>query len=247
MGKLLIEKLLRGCPGIRCIYILIRSKKGKNVLERLDEFMEDSLFSKLRKVEPNFRKRIVAIKGDYSLPNLGISKIDRATLIREVSIVFNVAATVRFDEAMKAAVAINVRSLRDLINLSKEMPNLKSFVHVSTAYANCLYNQIEEKIYDPPIDVDKLLNDITPHLLGRWPNCYVYTKSLAENVVKKHADSIPIGIFCPGIVISTYREPIQGWVDNMYGPIGITANVLMGIMRIHHCDVSMKVNLFPEI
>ncbi|XP_046837370.1 fatty acyl-CoA reductase wat-like [Vespa crabro] len=256
MGKLLIEKLLRGCPGIRCIYILIRSKKGKNVLERLDELMEDSLFSKLRKEETKFRKRIVAIKGDCSLPNLGISKIDRATLIREVSIVFNVAATVRFNEAMKAAIAINVRSLRDLIKLSKEMPNLKSFVHVSTAYANCLYNQIEEKIYDPPIDADKLidlidlmeeklLNDITPHLLGRWPNSYVYTKSLAENVVKKHADTIPIGIFRPGIVISTYREPVQGWVDNMYGPIGITANILMGIMRIHHCDASMKVNLVP--
>ncbi|XP_046837363.1 putative fatty acyl-CoA reductase CG5065 [Vespa crabro] len=42
MGKSLIEKLLRGCPGIRCIYILIRSKKGKNVLERLDELMEES-------------------------------------------------------------------------------------------------------------------------------------------------------------------------------------------------------------
>ncbi|XP_035742380.1 fatty acyl-CoA reductase wat-like [Vespa mandarinia] len=214
MGKLLIEKLLRGCSGIRCIYILIRSKKGKNVLEHLDEFMEDSLFSKLRKEEPKFRKRIFTIKGDCSLPNLGIFKIDRATLTSEVSIVFNVAATVRFNEAMKAAIAINVQSLRDFINLSK----CRSFVHVSTVYVNCLYNQIEEKIYDPPIDADKLIdlidlmeeklvNDITPHLLGRWPNSYVYRKSLAENVIKKHADTIPIEIFRPVIVISrTYSR-----------------------------------------
>lgn len=36
-------------------------------------------------------------------------------------------------------------------------------------------------------------------LLGRCPNTYVYTKSVAESVVKKHAGTIPIGIFRPGI------------------------------------------------
>lgn len=39
LGKLLIEKLLRGCPGIKCIYLLIRSKKGKNVSQRTDEII----------------------------------------------------------------------------------------------------------------------------------------------------------------------------------------------------------------
>ncbi|KAL2741587.1 fatty acyl-CoA reductase wat-like [Vespula squamosa] len=256
MGKLLIEKLLRGCPGIRCIYILIRPKKGKNVLERMLELVKDSLFSTLREKEPTFQRRIIGIKGDCSLPNLGISKVDRSILTREVSIVFNVAATVRFNEKMKSAITINIRSLRDLINLSKKISKLKSFVHVSTAYANCLQNPIEEKFYDPPMDADKLIDlinsmeektfdDITPELLGGWPNTYVYTKSVAESVVKKHANTIPIGIFRPGIVISTYQEPVSGWIDNVYGPVGITASVILGLMRIHHCDGSIKVNVVP--
>ncbi|XP_043685230.1 fatty acyl-CoA reductase wat-like isoform X1 [Vespula pensylvanica] len=256
MGKLLIEKLLRACPSIKYIYILIRPKNGKNVLERMVELMEDSLFFTLKEKEPTFQRRIVAIKGDCSLSNLGISKIDRAILAREVSIVFNVAATVRFNEKLKSAITINIRSLRDLINLSKEMPKLKSFVHVSTVYANCLYNPIEEKFYDPPIDADKLidlvnsleekmLDYITPKLLGRCPNTYVYTKSVAESVVKKHAGTIPIGIFRPGIVISTYKEPVSGWIDNVYGPVGITASVIIGLMRIHHCDGLVKANLIP--
>ncbi|KAL2734726.1 fatty acyl-CoA reductase wat-like isoform X2 [Vespula maculifrons] len=266
IGKLLIEKLLRGCPSISCIYVLIRTKKEKNVLQRMEEIVEDSLFSILKKEQPQFEKRIVAIEGDCSLPNLGISINDRATLIREVSIVFHVAATVKFNEKMKLAADINVRSLKDAIYLSKKMPKLKvrilsyvwvsSFVHVSTAYANCLQNPIEEKFYDPPMDADKfidlmdsidekLLDDITPQLLGIWPNTYVYTKSIAENVVKKHADLIPIGIFRPGIVIPTYREPICGWINNMYGLVGVTAGGAMGLIRTNHCDGSMKVSVVP--
>lgn len=35
MGKVLLEKLLRSCPGIVQIYLLIRSKNGQNANERL--------------------------------------------------------------------------------------------------------------------------------------------------------------------------------------------------------------------
>lgn len=83
------------------------------------------LFSTLRKKQPIFQNRIVAIEGDCSLLNFSISMIDRAILIREVLIVFNVAATVKFNETIKLTIVINVRSLKDAINLSKEMPKLK--------------------------------------------------------------------------------------------------------------------------
>ncbi|XP_047370028.1 LOW QUALITY PROTEIN: fatty acyl-CoA reductase wat-like, partial [Vespa velutina] len=258
IGKLLIEKLLRECPGIACIYLLIRTKKGKSVLQRMKELIENSLFSTLREKQPRFQNRIVPIKGDCRLPNLDISMIDRATLIREVSIIFHVAATVKFNEKIKLATEINVGSVKDIINLSKEMSKLKSVVHVSTAYSNCFHIPLigREKFYDPPIDPDKLINlvdcineklldDITPQLLGKWPNTYVYTKTVAENLIKKRADSIPIGIFRPGIVISTYREPIRGWIDNKNGPIGITTSVFMGLMRTHYCDGSINVDFVP--
>lgn len=44
-------------------------------------------------------------------------------------------------------------------------------------------------------------------------------------------------------MISTYREPIKGWVDNLYGPIGITAGASMGLIRIMHCNGSMRINV----
>lgn len=35
MGKVLLEKLLRSCPGVNKIYLLIRPKKGQDSHERL--------------------------------------------------------------------------------------------------------------------------------------------------------------------------------------------------------------------
>ncbi|KAL2734727.1 fatty acyl-CoA reductase wat-like isoform X2 [Vespula maculifrons] len=256
MGKLLIEKLLRGCPGINRVYVLIRKKKEKNVLQRKEELIDDTLFSVLRKEQPEVQRRIVAIEGDCSLPNLDISIADRATLIGEVSIVFHAAATVRFNEKIKLAGAINVRSLKEMIYFSLKMSKLKSFVYVSTAYANCPHKTIEEKFYDPPMDADKfvdlldsidekLLDDITPQLLEEWPNTYVYTKSIAENIVKKHAGLMPIGIFRPAIVIPTHREPICGWIDNMQGLVGVTAGGAMGLIRANYCDKSVKMSVVP--
>lgn len=256
MGKLLIEKLLRTCPGVASIYLLVRPKKGKDVHQRTEEIFDDPLFIKLRDEQPKFRHQIVAIAGDCSQPNLGISWQDRTTIIREVTIVFHVAATVRFDEKLKLAVPINVRSTRDVLNLCKEIPNLKSFVHVSTAYANCPQRVIEEKFYDSPMDSDKLIalmecvedklaEDITPQLLGKWPNTYTYTKAVAENVIRKQAGDLPIGIFRPAIVISTYIEPTRGWIDNLYGPTGVAAGAGTGLLRSIHCDGSVHANVVP--
>jgi alcohol-forming fatty acyl-CoA reductase len=41
MGKVLIDKLLRTCPGIENIYLLIRKKKGKDIHTRIDELFDD--------------------------------------------------------------------------------------------------------------------------------------------------------------------------------------------------------------
>lgn len=43
LGKILIEKLLRSCPEISTIYLLVRGKKGKNVEERIEDLFNDSV------------------------------------------------------------------------------------------------------------------------------------------------------------------------------------------------------------
>lgn len=39
MGKVLLEKLLRSCPGVARIYLLIRPKKGQHARERLQQLL----------------------------------------------------------------------------------------------------------------------------------------------------------------------------------------------------------------
>lgn len=41
MGKVITEKLLRACPDIKHIYLLIREKKGKNLHQRLDDILQE--------------------------------------------------------------------------------------------------------------------------------------------------------------------------------------------------------------
>jgi fatty acyl-CoA reductase len=47
LGMALIEKLLRVCPDVGTIYILVRPKKGKEVSDRLEELTKNLVSSKL--------------------------------------------------------------------------------------------------------------------------------------------------------------------------------------------------------
>lgn len=43
LGKVLIEKLLRSCPGIDQLILLVRGKKEANCQERLDKMLEETV------------------------------------------------------------------------------------------------------------------------------------------------------------------------------------------------------------
>ncbi|KAJ8982210.1 hypothetical protein NQ317_013512 [Molorchus minor] len=259
LGRILVEKLLRSCPGISTVYLLVRNKKGKNLHARLDEVFDDVIYDTLKKECPKFRHKVVGIAGDCSLPGLGLSEQDRNVLIQEVNVVFHVAATVRFDEKLQMAVAINVRATQDILRLANQMKHLKAVMHVSTAFSNCLFQSerpIEERIYPAPLDYrkligitenlhDKILDNITPMMLDQYPNTYAYTKQIAEDVVKNEGLGLPIGILRPSIVVSTYKEPIRAWINNMYGATGVAAGAGLGLLRSLHCDPQCNANVVP--
>lgn len=87
------------------------------------------------------------LRGDISLPELGLSDDDRNLLERTVNVVFHAAATIRFNEPLGVAVNMNVRGTDQTINLCSNMTNLLSFVHVSTAYSNADLRDIREIVY----------------------------------------------------------------------------------------------------
>lgn len=108
-------------------------------------------------------------------------------------------------------------------------------------------------------------------LIGDWPNTYTFTKSLAEDLVKsmckrndtenmnskiidnnntdekqpQQDEMLPVTIFRPAIVIPTYKEPVVGWIDNMYGPTGIIVGVGAGLLRVFYGKKENHAELVP--
>ncbi len=71
--------------------------------------------------------KIIPVEGDVSLPTLGISQRDLQVLLENVSLVFNSAATIRFNEDMRTAVQTNVKGLQELLHICRQMKNLDVF------------------------------------------------------------------------------------------------------------------------
>ncbi|XP_052749017.1 fatty acyl-CoA reductase wat-like isoform X2 [Galleria mellonella] len=255
LGKVLLEKLLRSCGDVDTIYVLIRSKKGKDPRVRLHEMLDDLLFFRAHEENPKGIHKVIPIDGDMALPGLGISEEDRKTITSKITIIINAAATVKFDEKLSISTAINVKGTKEVIKLAKECRNLKAITHVSTAFSNTHVDYIEEKFYEPPMSVealkavseldDDLIDAILPTVLGNRPNTYCFTKAIAEEAVRKDGEGMPICIVRPSIVLSTYEEPFRGWTDSIYGPTGLIIGTGTGVLRTMYIDMNKVADMVP--
>lgn len=245
IGKVIVEKLLRGCPGLKNIYLLIRPKKGLTCLERIENLFKLPLFESLMASNPDLIKKVIPVPGDIVHQGLGISDVDRKLLCDNVEILIHSAATVRFDEPLRVAMEMNVIAVIEIVKLAREMKNLEVFLHVSTAYSQCNLSRdrvIEERFYEPEVPYqrmldslewmsDDMLNSITKSLIGNYPNTYCFTKGLAEYMLSKTTADLPLIIVRPSIVCSALTDPLPGWIDNYNGISGFIAAVGKGVLR----------------
>lgn len=79
-------------------------------------------------------EKVIPVAGDVSMPGLGISPQDLQLLCDDVSIVFNSAATVRFDEDLKTAVELNVKGPQRLMQICHQMKRLEVRLHFTQLY-----------------------------------------------------------------------------------------------------------------
>ncbi|XP_075988837.1 putative fatty acyl-CoA reductase CG5065 [Anticarsia gemmatalis] len=259
MGKVLVEKLLRKCPDIDQIYLLVRSKKGKNPRQRLEEIFNGPLFEKVRTlrggVEPLLQK-VTIIGGDVAEPDLALSAEDRQLICNNMHIIVHAAATIRFDEELKKAVLLNVRGTKLMVELAKQCKNLKLFIHISTSYCHLHEKLLEEKPYPPPADPHQIIQTmewmdedavaaVTPKLLDKLPNSYAFTKALGEALVVEAMDHIPAMVLRPSIVIPIWQEPVPGWTDNINGPVGLLIGAGKGVIRTMYCKSNSYADYLP--
>ncbi|XP_075988838.1 putative fatty acyl-CoA reductase CG5065 [Anticarsia gemmatalis] len=249
VGKAVIEKLLRCCPDIGTIYLLLRQKKGLSSEERLKELCSQRVFDLIRAQNPDSFKKLRVIGGDITEDQLGISEEDRKTLQKNVNIIFHSAACVRFDQKLKDEVNMNTTGTWRVLSLAETVENLEVFIHLSTAYCRCDLDVLDEKVY-PAVHSPRKIMDIVswmdddtldylePKLISSEPNTYSYTKAITEDLVAEYGDKFPVAIARPSIITAALKEPMPGWVDNINGPTGLVIGSGKGVIRSMHCEPS---------
>ncbi|XP_022837119.1 fatty acyl-CoA reductase wat-like [Spodoptera litura] len=261
LGKQLIEKLIRSTK-LSKVYVVLRPKKSNSVEERLRELLKEPVFDKLRKQQPEFAEKIIPVAGDVSELNLGISYQEWNIMADEVNVIFHLAATTRFDASIRESTMINIRGTKETLRFGKQCKNLKSYVHVSTAYANACHSRINSQVledfYPPPVEPDMMielidsmeeerLNNITPGLIENWPNTYCFTKAVAEEAVRALSGDLPICVVKPSLVIGALNEPQPGWIDvsAVYGITGVSIGVGLGLMHTSMTNGKVHLGLIP--
>lgn len=85
LGRLLLEKLLRSCPDIVNIYVLVRNKCGRDAKERIEVLLQDPLFNTVKGKDKTIAGKIVPFRGDCTLEDLGLKEEDKKVLCENVS------------------------------------------------------------------------------------------------------------------------------------------------------------------
>ena len=265
VGKAVVEKLLRGCPGIRRIFLLIRPKKGSSPAARL----EDDIF-KSRIWEPLVRERgpgtldwvrskLVAVAGDVLEPRLGVSQADLAAMAEEVSVTLHCAASISFDDRLDRAIALNMGGALQALQVSKALPLLAAHLHVSTCYVNShrIGQRIPEEL--PPLEVepramleasqtwtDMEITQKQVEVLSTFPNTYTATKAMAEHLIVQEAGpDFPLIICRPSIVVAAWREPTPGWVDVVSAMGALVVAHALGVVKVVQGSPQNTADLVP--
>lgn len=180
------------------------------------------------------------------MDNLGLDEHDELELIKNVNLIFHMAACVRFDQPLKSATSMNVHGTYLVLQLAEKMQRLEVFTHVSTSYCHCNEEYLDERYYPATenpygvMEMSKLMSDevldlITPKLLGKLPNTYAYTKGLTEDLVHSFRNKFSIVIARPSIVTASWKEPLPGFVEGVNGPTGLMIAAGKGVVRSMYC------------
>lgn len=124
VGKTLVEKLLRDCPDIGYIYLMIRPKKGVNFDQRKLNYTNHVVFSCLKENQSHIFDKLRFIEGDLQAPDLGISDIDRKLVAETVSVIFHAAADIRFDQPLIDAYNSNVKGTESLLKFAVQFKHI---------------------------------------------------------------------------------------------------------------------------
>ncbi|XP_017780660.1 PREDICTED: fatty acyl-CoA reductase 1-like isoform X2 [Nicrophorus vespilloides] len=257
LGSMLVEKLLRSFPDISKLYMLARMKGTMNLIERSEEYFKDPVFERMIALNPNYYEKVSWIEGDLTMPRLNLSEDDMA-IIKTVDIVIHLGASIKMKNPLHEMIKNNLFGTAELLKICLDNKNIKCFMYVSSAYsyARKSCSRIEEKIYEPILKPETLLDisnaltngeldEIENVLMQDWPNSYTFIKTAAEYHCDTFKDQMSIGIFRPGTITSSYSEPYPVWVKSKAGILGAIILTVTKVLPSYYVDKKAMSHAVP--
>ena len=141
VGKVVIEKLLWSVPAIGKLVLLVRPGEGGSARERLHrEILGSPPFARLRALHGDgwrswAEEKIEVVPGDLASERLGLDPAAYRALAGSIDAIVASAATVRFDERLDRALAINARGALAALRLARDAGEVP-LVQLSTAFVS---------------------------------------------------------------------------------------------------------------
>ncbi|XP_055945953.1 fatty acyl-CoA reductase 1-like isoform X2 [Argiope bruennichi] len=257
LGTVILETLLRCCPGIASVYILLRSKRGLMPAQRKEMIFEKKVFAVLKERSPEIFDKVHVVSGDISKPELGLSDEDLQCITEQVSVVYHCAANINFAKPIRYTMQQNVTSTETIIDLCRKMKRFIVLVYTSSSYSNSHVDlPIKEEVYRLPFHVQSFLSalkeqddnkllELTSRHKSDWPNWYCLSKCISENILQYMASDLSVAIIRPSIVGSTWKNPKPGYLDE--NSVFAILNTLAGegFAKVLLGDANRKLNVIP--
>jgi len=260
VGKVVLAELLRRreALGWSRVLALVRARDPEQADARL---RADVVGSQCFAAQaPGFEKFLEAVPGDITQPGLGLAPDALARVRADVTHVIHCAASIEFSLPLAEATAANATGALHALDVARSCPRLASLVIVSTAYVTphaapdsreiC---RVEEKLAPLPFDPEALYPRMrageadASRLLAAsgHPNTYTLTKCVAEHLVARRADGLPVTLLRPSIVSASRACPLPGWIDSPAAFAGFVALIGAGRLRVVAGDLRARLDVVP--
>ena len=188
LGGEVLARLLERDQGP--VFALVRADDDAGAQRRLRGVLESLLGS----AEP-WARRVTAVAGDITRPDLGLDPAGRERLAAGVGRIIHCAASVSFTLGDEESRAINVDGTRRVLELARlcaDRGGLEYLMHVSTAY---VAGDHSGRFREDDLDLGQTFR-----------NAYERSKFEAERLVREHRSELPVQIVRPSIVVGRDRE-----------------------------------------
>ncbi|MBX2813349.1 MAG: SDR family oxidoreductase [Myxococcales bacterium] len=190
--------LLRKClqTDDRAVFYLLVHPNEQQRADQALKHLEDTSTHK------DLRERISIVYGDIRSIDLGLSGQEVREVSGQVGEVYHLAAVHSLSEERRMAEAVNVHGTANVLAFARAMPNLRRFVHFSSAYVSGRRTGVIME------------DELEP--VHSFRNPYEATKYQSEVLVRRAADRLPVTIIRPSGVVGDSRTGEIDRFDSVY-------------------------------